>query len=112
MTAGSVRCLYVAPLKALTNDVYRNLSECLDGLSAFLPEGATPPRLAVRTGDTPGPERQALRHDPPEVLLTTPESLAVLLGQAALHPVFSGLRWVVVDEVHALAPTSAAPTSP
>ena len=51
------------------------------------------------------PKRQALRHDPPEVLLTTPESLAVLLSQAALHPVFAGLRWVVVDEIHALAPT-------
>ncbi len=71
----------------------------------MLPEGATLPRLAVRTGDTPGPKRQALRHDPPEVLLTTPESLAVLLSQAALHPVFAGLRWVVVDEIHALAPT-------
>ena len=105
LTSTSVRCLYIAPLKALSHDVFCNLSDCLDGLSAFLPEGATLPRLAVRTGDTPGPERQALRHDPPEVLLTTPESLAVLLSQSALHPVFAGLRWVVVDEVHALAPT-------
>ena len=79
--------------------------DCLDGLAAFLPEGAGLPRLAVRTGDTPGPERQAFRHDPPEVLLTTPESLAVLLSQSALLPLFAGLRWVVVDEVHALAPT-------
>ena len=93
------------PLKALTNDVCRNLGDCLDGLAAFLPEGAGLPRLAVRTGDTPGPERQAFRHDPPEVLLTTPESLAVLLSQSALLPLFAGLRWVVVDEVHALAPT-------
>src|SRR5205085_4875929 len=60
---------------------------------------------AVRTGDTPAPERQAFRHEPPDVLLTTPESLAIILSQAALHPVFAGLRWVVVDEVHALAPT-------
>ena len=103
--APSVRCLYIAPLKALTNDVCRNLSDCLDGLAAFLPDGAALPRLAVRTGDTPGPERQAFRHDPPEVLLTTPESLAVLLSQPALLPLFAGLRWVVVDEVHALAPT-------
>ncbi len=105
LTAASVRCLYIAPLKALSNDIVRNLTDCLDGLSAFLPPDATLPRLAVRTGDTPGPERQALRHDPPEVLLTTPESLAVLLSQPALHSVFAGLRWVVVDEVHALAPT-------
>ena len=101
----SVRCLYVAPLKALCNDVFRNLTACIDGLAVFLPEGATLPRLGVRTGDTPGPERQALRCDPPEILLTTPESLAVLLSQASLLPVFAGLNWVVVDEVHALAPT-------
>ena len=105
LTAPSVRCLYVAPLKALTNDVGRNLAACLDGLAARLPEGTRLPRLAVRTGDTPGPEREAMRHDPPEVLLTTPESLAVLLSQSAMLPLFAGLRWVVVDEVHALAPT-------
>ena len=58
-----------------------------------------------RTGDTPGPERQVFRHDPPEVLLTTPESLSILLSQSALGPLFAGLRWLVVDEVHALAPT-------
>ncbi len=105
LAAPSVRCLYIAPLKALTNDVYRNLDDCLKGLAALLPDGAALPHLAVRTGDTPGPERQALRHDPPEVLLTTPESLAVLLSQPAILPLFAGLRWVVVDEVHALAPT-------
>ncbi len=101
----SVFCLYIAPLKALTNDIFRNLTDCLDGMAALLPEGAILPRLGVRTGDTPAAERRALRHDPPEVLLTTPESLAVLLSQAALHPIFAGLRWIVVDEVHALAPT-------
>ncbi len=101
----SIRFLYVAPLKALCNDVFRSLTACLDGLAAFLPEGTTLPRLGVRTGDTPGPERQALRCDPPEILLTTPESLAVLLSQPSLLPVFAGLDWVVVDEVHALAPT-------
>ncbi len=105
LAAASVRCLYIAPLKALTNDVGRGLSACLDELSALLPEGATAPRLSVRTGDTPAPERRALRHDPPDVLLTTPESLAVLLSQAALLPVLGGVRWVVVDEVHALAAT-------
>jgi ATP-dependent helicase Lhr and Lhr-like helicase len=105
LTGGSVRCLYIAPLKALGNDVGRNIADCLEELSAFLSEGATLPRIAVRTGDTPGPERQAFRLDPPEVLLTTPESLAVLLSQPAVLPLFAGLRWVVVDEIHALAPT-------
>jgi ATP-dependent Lhr-like helicase len=105
IAGASVRCLYIAPLKALTNDVCHSVSDCLDGLSAFLPEGSALPRLAVRTGDTPAPERQAFRHAPPDVLLTTPESLAVMLSQAALHPALGGLRWVVVDEIHALAPT-------
>jgi ATP-dependent Lhr-like helicase len=105
LAGASVRCLYIAPLKALGNDIGRNLNECLDGLSSLLPHGATPPRLAVRTGDTPAAERRAFLHDPADVLLTTPESLAVLLSQPTAHHMFAGLRWVVVDEVHALAPT-------
>ena len=105
LCGASIRCLYVAPLKALCNDVFRNLTACVDGLAAFFPDGAILPRLGVRTGDTPGPERQALRCDPPEILLTTPESLAVMLSQPSLLPVFAGLNWIVVDEVHALAPT-------
>jgi ATP-dependent Lhr-like helicase len=97
--AASIRCVYVAPLKALCNDVARNLTACLAELAA----GPTAPRLAVRTGDTPAAERRALRRDPPDVLLTTPESLAVLLSQPSAESLFAGLRWVVVDEVHALA---------
>jgi ATP-dependent Lhr-like helicase len=98
-----LRCVYVAPLKALNNDVCRNLTRSIDELAATLPEGIPRPRLAVRTGDTPGDERRRLREQPPDVLLTTPESLAVLLSQAAWQPLFRSLRWLVVDEVHALA---------
>jgi ATP-dependent Lhr-like helicase len=100
-----IRCLYVAPLKVLANDVCRNLQANLGEIAAFLPEGTPLPRLAVRTGDTSAEERRRLRDDPPDVLLTTPESLAVLLSQSALTSLFSGLRWIIVDEIHALAPT-------
>jgi ATP-dependent Lhr-like helicase len=97
----SVACLYVAPLKALANDAARNLQAHLAELAPLLPGVA--PRVAVRTGDTPAAERRRQRREPPDVLCTTPESLAVLLSQPALVGLFAGLRWVVVDEVHGLA---------
>jgi ATP-dependent Lhr-like helicase len=99
-----VRCLYVAPLKALINDVRKTLRRAAYGLAAFLPEGRGPVRVAVRTGDSPARARRALRREPPDILLTTPESLALLLSQPMAGELFAGLRWVVVDEVHALAP--------
>lgn len=98
-----VRCLYVSPLKALANDVRKNLRRALSGLRERLPEGTGRIRVALRTGDTPERLRRRLRTDPPELLLTTPESLAVLLSQASAADLFGALRWVVVDEVHALA---------
>src|SRR5256885_338179 len=78
---GALSCLYLAPLKALVNDTARTLHGHAGELAALLP-GAAAPTLAVRTGDTPGAERRALRDHPPAILLTTPESLAVLLSQA------------------------------
>jgi ATP-dependent Lhr-like helicase len=99
---GNLSCLYVAPLKALVNDTARTLTAHLDDLAAFVPEAALP-AVAVRTGDTSAAERRALRDHPPDILLTTPESLAVLLSQPELQQRFATLRRVVVDEVHALA---------
>ena len=98
-----MRGLYVAPLKALVNDTNRTLQTCLDEIAAELPDTVTPPRLAVRTGDTPANERRRLLDEPPDLLLTTPESLAVLLSQPALQSLFADVRWLVVDEIHALA---------
>jgi ATP-dependent Lhr-like helicase len=98
----SVRCLYVAPLKALVNDMARTLTGHLDELTTFIPTGRRPTVL-TRTGDSTAAERRALRESPPDILLTTPESLAVLLTQPFCHSLFSGLQWIVVDEVHALA---------
>ncbi len=98
-----LRALYIAPLKALVNDAGRSLEAHLADLSFRLPEGARLPRLAVRTGDTPAEDRRRFREEPPDMLLTTPESLAVLLSQPSCTPVLANLAWVVVDEVHALA---------
>jgi ATP-dependent Lhr-like helicase len=101
----TIACVYVAPLKALGNDVCRNLRRHLAELASFLPSGTVLPRLAIRTGDTPSSQRKRLREEPPDILLTTPESLAVLLSQGSLQSLFATLRWVVVDEVHAFLPT-------
>jgi ATP-dependent Lhr-like helicase len=100
---GTFRCLYVSPLKALGNDLGKNLGIYLDGLAAQLPAAAAL-RIGKRTGDTSAGARRELWSRPPDVLLTTPESLAVLLSQPAAEVLFRGLRWVVVDELHALAP--------
>ena len=90
--------LYVSPLKALAADIGRNLR-------APMAEMGLPLRIEDRTGDTPASRRRRQRADPPEILLTTPESLALLLSQEEAPRIFRGLRRVVVDEVHALAGT-------
>jgi ATP-dependent Lhr-like helicase len=99
-----VCCLYVAPLKALINDVRKTLRRAGHGLAGFFPLGRPPVRIGIRTGDSSAAARRALRLEPPDILLTTPESLALLLSQPVAGELFAGLRWVVVDEVHALAP--------
>lgn len=97
-----LRALYVAPLKALVNDAARTLEAHRRDLSAFFAPAASLPRIAVRTGDTSPADRRLLRDDPPDILLTTPESLAVLLSLGTSAVLFANLRWVVIDEVHAL----------
>src|SRR5436309_2813054 len=101
--AASVRCLYLTPLKALGNDVRKNLRSCQAGLQPFLAEPRPLPRVVLRTGDTPAVARQRLWAEPPEILLTTPETLALLPTHPGSGDLFGGLRWVIVDEVHALA---------
>jgi ATP-dependent Lhr-like helicase len=97
--------LYVSPLKALANDICCNLTRYLDEIAAELPPDAPRRRVAVRTGDTSAEERRAQVDDPPDLLLTTPESLAILLSQPERQSLFAGLRWIIVDEIHALAAT-------
>jgi ATP-dependent Lhr-like helicase len=100
---GGVCCLYVSPLKALTSDVHRNLRSYLAGIASFLSAGAVPVRLQTRTGDTSARARRQLVRQPPDILLTTPESLAVLLSQRGTVGLLSGVRCVIVDEIHSLA---------
>ncbi|HEV8059903.1 MAG TPA: DEAD/DEAH box helicase [Gemmataceae bacterium] len=102
--AKPIRCLYIAPLKALTNDARTNLQRQLTDLERHLPAGAPLPRVAVRTGDAAAAERKRLIAEPPALLLTTPESLAIMLCQEPLRDLLAQVRHVVVDEVHALAP--------
>ncbi|WP_425543669.1 DEAD/DEAH box helicase [Rhodanobacter caeni] len=104
--ADATRVLYVSPLKALSNDIHINLDAPLEGIRAELEKLGLPDvaiRTAVRTGDTPQAERNALRRQPPHILVTTPESLYVLLGSASGRAMLAGVRSVIVDEIHAIA---------
>ncbi|HZV37262.1 MAG TPA: DEAD/DEAH box helicase, partial [Pseudoxanthomonas sp.] len=97
--------LYVSPLKALSNDIHVNLEAPLQGIRDELAAQGLPDvdiRTAVRTGDTPQSERAALRKRPPHILVTTPESLYVLLGSESGRAMLSAVRTVIVDEIHAL----------
>jgi ATP-dependent Lhr-like helicase len=99
--------LYVSPLKALSNDVQRNLEEPLGGILAALREQGLPDvdiRAWVRTGDTPPTERARMRRRPPHIVVTTPESLYILLGSESGRRMLATTRTVIVDEIHALAP--------
>jgi ATP-dependent Lhr-like helicase len=101
-----VRVLYVSPLKALAYDIERNLAAPLLGITeeaARLGESLAPVRVATRTGDTTARERRRLARDPAEILITTPESLYLLLGSEARR-VLDSVETVIVDEIHALAP--------
>ncbi|MHB1056976.1 MAG: DEAD/DEAH box helicase [Rhodanobacter sp.] len=104
--ADTTTVLYVSPLKALSNDIHINLEAPLEGIRAELEKLGLPDvaiRTAVRTGDTPQVERNLLRKVPPHILVTTPESLYVLLGSASGRAMLSGVRSVIVDEIHAIA---------
>src|ERR671931_1582511 len=92
-----IRLLYVSPLKALNYDIERNLRGPLAGLESEL-------RVAVRTGDTPQKERQRMLRQPPDILITTPESLFLMLTSQA-REILAGAQTLILDEVHAVAGT-------
>jgi ATP-dependent Lhr-like helicase len=101
-----VRVLYVSPLKALNNDIHRNLQVPLDGVAeTAMKMGYSLPTIetAVRTGDTTTAERQRLLRRPPHLLITTPESLHLLLTSRA-RDTLRGVTHCIVDEIHALCP--------
>jgi len=103
----AVQVVYVSPLKALSNDIHRNLEAPLAGIAEELRAMGRPEveiRSWVRTGDTPSSERDRMRRRPPHILVTTPESLYVLLGSESGRQMLSTTRSVVLDEIHAMAP--------
>ena len=98
--------VYVSPLKALSNDIQRNLADPLSGINALADESGTPLeaiRVAVRTGDTPPSQRQAMAKRPPHILITTPESLYILLSSESGRRALRGVRTLILDELHAVA---------
>jgi len=97
--------LYVSPLKALSNDIRRNLEAPLAGICDELRAMGLPDveiRTCVRTGDTPQHERQSMRRRPPHIVVTTPESLYILLGSESGRAMLASVRSVIVDEIHAM----------
>ena len=103
--AAGLRCVYVSPLRSLGYDIERNLAAPLEAIRYALGCDQSPVRIGVRTGDTSAYHRRKLREKPPHLLITTPESLSLLLSQEAWHDHWRGIRHLIVDEVHALAPT-------
>src|SRR6184192_1697851 len=101
------RVLYVSPLKALAHDVDRNLRSPLVGIRRQMEsQGLVPPEIAVaiRTGDTPADARRSMERHPPDILITTPESLFLILTSAA-RKILAPVRWLIVDEIHSVAST-------
>ena len=103
----TTQVLYVSPLKALSNDIQKNLRQPLAEIgAAALQAGLLMPelRVLVRTGDTPMADRQQMLKRPPHILVTTPESLFILLTAEKSRRLLQTVRTVIVDEIHALAP--------
>src|SRR5437867_6201684 len=99
------RVVYVSPLKALSNDIHKNLEEPLAGIRAALKTSTgreVDVRAEVRTGDTPAAKRQAIVRKPPHILVTTPESFYLLLTSVSGRKMLSTVRTVIVDEIHAV----------
>ena len=100
--------LYVSPLKALNNDIHRNLREPLGGIRRTAHDmGLSFPdiRVALRSGDTPQKDREAVLRQPPHIFITTPESLYLMLTSLRAKELFRTVRAVIVDEIHTLVGT-------
>ena len=101
-----VYCVYISPIKALANDIQRNLIGPLTEIKErFLPGRAQEIKVGLRTGDTPQSERQKMLRNPPHILITTPESLGLALASKKFRPLMNDLQWIIIDEMHSLVPT-------
>jgi ATP-dependent Lhr-like helicase len=101
--AAGLQALYVAPLRSLCQDMLRTVRQCLRELDALRHDARPPLRVALRSGDSTTAQRRRLWEEPPDILLTTPESLTLLLSHPDAAGLFAPLRFAVVDEVHHLA---------
>ena len=105
---GRTGVLYISPLKALNNDIRRNLLEPLDELDrAFQQAGKAFPNIRVltRSGDTPQSDRRRMQRHPPEILITTPESLNLMLSSTGGRSMLTGISTVILDEIHSVVGT-------
>ena len=105
---GRTNILYVSPLKALNNDIRRNLLEPLGGLRQVFEEaGHSFPNIRVltRSGDTPQSDRRQMQRHPPEILITTPESLNLLLSSGSGRSILTKISTIILDEIHAVVGT-------
>lgn len=98
-----VYCIYVSPLRALNNDIYRNVSVPLEEISAQITIPVKKITIGVRTGDTPQSERAKQLKNPPNILVTTPESLAILINSEKFAEHLKSVRYFIIDELHELA---------
>jgi len=101
-----VYVLYISPLRALNNDIQRNLKEPLEGIKEKAEEGdydVPEVRSAVRTGDTTDAEKARMREKPPQILITTPESLGIILNSPKFGEALKNVEYVITDEIHSLA---------
>ncbi len=96
-----VYCLYISPLKALNNDIKRNLEEPLNEIYSYSPN-VQRIRIGVRTGDTSQKERLMQSKKPPHIFITTPESLAIIINSPKFREKVMGVQWLIIDEIHAL----------
>jgi ATP-dependent Lhr-like helicase len=105
---GHTSVLYVSPLKALNNDIQRNLLVPLDELRQIFGRASEPfphIRVLTRSADTPPSDRRQMQHNPPEILITTPESLNLLLSSPVSRTILTGIQTVILDEIHAVVGT-------
>jgi len=101
----TVQCIYISPIKALANDIQKNLIGPLSEIKErFLPSRAKDIKIALRTGDTPQNEREKMLRRPPHILITTPESLGLILASKRWRPNLKDLKWMIIDEMHSLVP--------
>ncbi|MFH1173516.1 MAG: ATP-dependent helicase [archaeon] len=98
-------CIYVSPLKALSNDIAKNLQEPLEEMTAMAKKHGKEIciRVGTRTGDTTTAERAKMLKKPPHILITTPESLAIILSSTKFRETLSSVQWVIIDEIHSMA---------